>query len=192
MQQHINSQVESSISRCVQLLADPLHAQVHLPRHVVLVCALLKRQPGVVRLALMQPHHRHPNLHHKQTCCLLEKRKEKTTPLSVNLMRSQVLYRAAQAVSWTCCVLDLLPLSWARPIHDSKDGFNATVAIWLGRMGEVKRPSCFWLQCSIVCCIIAQVGRYSQMVWLPNACPYSKAYQAGRASSSVTTCSSSA
>ena len=30
----------------------------------------------------------------------MEKRKEKTTPFGVNLMRSQVLYRAAQEVIW--------------------------------------------------------------------------------------------
>lgn len=66
MQLDIHSQVEGSISRDVQLLADPLHAQVHLPRYVVLVTALLERQPGVVRLALMQPHRRHGHLHRRK------------------------------------------------------------------------------------------------------------------------------
>jgi len=32
-----------------------------------------------------------------------KKRKEKTTPFGVNLMRSQVLYRAAQVMTWDAC-----------------------------------------------------------------------------------------
>ncbi len=49
------------------------------------------------------------SLEHQQcmgSCQLLEKkRKEKTTPFGVNLMRSQVLYRAAQLpiLTWDAC-----------------------------------------------------------------------------------------
>ncbi len=45
--------------------------------------------------------------------CWKEKRKEKTTPVGVNLMRSQLLYRAAQ-VCWT----DLMMQSQGRDRSD--------------------------------------------------------------------------
>lgn len=62
VQQHIHSQIEGSIIRSVQLLADPLHSEMNLAGHIVPVCALLQGQPGVVWLAVMQPHHWHPHL----------------------------------------------------------------------------------------------------------------------------------
>ena len=44
-------------------------------------------------------------------CHNLRKRKEKTTPFGVNLMRSQVLYRAAQAQLDSRCIVHLVMMS---------------------------------------------------------------------------------